>query len=116
MQKKTYLLIVYPCNRLTQSFFQTFVEEVSANYSDLFYRTEVHGLSSGGVQQCSVTLKGETGRLLEDHPIKFPELYDEKWNNDSHFLHDITRHINEVNFQLQIKAKLNESTFNNGTN
>jgi hypothetical protein len=49
MQKKTHLLIVYPCNRLTQHLFQTFVEEVSANYSDLLYHTEVHWLSSGGV-------------------------------------------------------------------
>jgi len=60
------------------------IVEVSANYSDLLYRTEVRWLSSGGVQQCSVTLKGETGRLLENHPIKFSKLHDEKWNNDSH--------------------------------
>jgi hypothetical protein len=116
MQKKTYLLTVYPCNRLTQSSFQIFVEEVSANYSDLFYRNEVHYLSSGGVLQCSVTLRGETCRLLENYPIKFPELHDEKWNNDLRFLHDITHVINEVNLQLQIRTKLNESTYNNGTN
>jgi len=116
MQKKTFLLIVYPCNRLTQSLFQIFVEEVSANYSDLLYCTEVHWLSSGGVLQFSVTLRGERGRLLENYPIKFPELHDEKWKNDLRFLHDLTCHVNEVNLQLQIKAKLNESTYNNGTN
>jgi len=101
---------------LTQSLCQAFVEEVSANYSDLLCCTEVHCLSSGGVLQCSVTLRGERGRLLENYPIKFPELHDEKWNNDLCFLHDITCHINEVNLQLQIKAKFNESTYNNGTN
>jgi hypothetical protein len=74
MQKKTHLLIVYPYNRLTQSLFQTFVEEVTANYSDLLYRTEVHWLSSGGVLQCSVTLRGERRRLLENYPIKSPDI------------------------------------------
>jgi len=116
MQKKTFLLIAYPCNRLTQSLFQTFVEEVNANYSDLLYSAEFHWLGSGGVLQCSVTLRGERGRLLENYPIKFPDLHDENWNNDLHFLHDITHHVNEVNLQLQIKAKLNENTYNNGTN
>ena len=96
---------------MTQSLFQTFVEEVSANYSDLLYQTESHWLSSGRLLQCSVTLRYEIDHILENYPIKFPELHDKKWNKDLHFLHDITRHVNEVNLQLQIKAKLNESSF-----
>jgi hypothetical protein len=43
---------------------------------------------------------------LENYPRKFPELHDEKWNNDLYFLCDITCHLNELNLQLQGKAQL----------
>jgi hypothetical protein len=91
---------------LTHRLFRTFLEEVSANYSDLLCHTEVRWLSSGRVLQRFVALRDEIVQLLENYPRKFPELHDDKWNNDLYFLCDITCHLNEINMQLQGKSKL----------
>jgi hypothetical protein len=86
--------------------FRAFLEEVSANYSDLLCHTEVRWLSSRRELQRFVALRDEIVQFLESYPRKFPELHDEKWNNDLCFLFDITCHLNELNLQLQGKAQL----------
>jgi hypothetical protein len=92
---------------LTHRLFRAFLEEFSANYSDLLCHTEVRWLSSGRVLQRFVALGDEIIQFLENYPRKFPELHDDKWNNDLYFLCDITCHLNEINLQLQGKAQLN---------
>jgi hypothetical protein len=79
---------------LTNRLFRAFLEEVSANYSDLLYHAEVRWLSSGSVLQRFVTFRDEIVQLLENYPTKFPELHDEKRNNDLYFLCDITCQLN----------------------
>lgn len=87
--------------RLTHRLFREFIEEVSANNSDLLYHTEVHLLSSGIMLQRFVALRDETVQFLENRPRKFSGLLDEKWNNDLYLLCDIICHLNELNLQLQ---------------
>jgi hypothetical protein len=91
---------------LTHRLFRAFHEEVSANYSDLLCLTEARCLSSGRVLQRFVALRDEIVQFLEICRRNFPELHDEKWNNDLYFLCDVTCHLNELNMQLQGKAQL----------
>jgi hypothetical protein len=90
---------------LKHGLFRTFLE-VRANCSDLFYHIDVPWLSNGRVLQNFILLRDEIVQFFENYSRKFPELHEEKWNNDLYFLCKITCHSNELNFRLKEKAQL----------
>lgn len=88
--------------------FKAFLEEVDANCSGLLYHTDVRWLSCGRALKRFVDLKSEICVFLQKEPRKFFELQEDAWNFDLFFFCDITKHLNDLNLQLQGK---NQSIF-----
>ena len=58
---------------LKHRIFQTFLEEVDAEYKDLVCHTEARWLSKGKVLQRFVALKEEVLQFFQNEPKKFEE-------------------------------------------
>jgi len=100
---------------LKNRLFQTFLEEVNAQYKDLIYHTEVRWLSRGRVLERFLDLVEETSKFLrERNPTLLTGngkgvvmlLSDHAWLLDLAFLVDITQHLNILCIKLQGREQL----------
>ena len=83
--------------------FQQFLLDMDAEYGDVLYHTDVRWLSRGNALQRFFSLRKEIGIFLADKGQPMEELSDPVWLSDFAFLVDITKHLNELNTNLQGK-------------
>lgn len=83
--------------------FQQFLLDMDAEYGDVLYHTDVRWLSRGTALKRFFSLREEIGQFLTDKGQPMQELSDPVWLSDLAFLVDITKHLNELNTNLQGK-------------
>ncbi|XP_073807411.1 general transcription factor II-I repeat domain-containing protein 2-like [Danio rerio] len=83
--------------------FQQFLRDIQAEYGDLIYYNDVRWLSRGSALQRFFSLKEEIRHFLDEKGQPMKQLSDPVWLANLAFLVDITKHLNELNVNLQGK-------------
>lgn len=91
--------------------FQTFLEEMNADFGDVLYHTDVRWLSRGSVLKRFVALRSEIQTFLQANGRDTSVMSDSNWLAELCFLTDITQHLNDLNQKLQGKDKLVSELF-----
>lgn len=93
-------------NALHHRQFKEFLCELSSEYGDILYFTNVRWLSRGNCLARFLNLHEEIVFFFKEREENFPELSDEEWLLDLCFLVDLTEKINQLNKDLQGKDNL----------
>ncbi|CAM4607670.1 unnamed protein product [Leuciscus chuanchicus] len=86
--------------------FKVFLDELSAEYGDLLFHTEVRWLSRGNVLHRFISLLSEIKAFMEARGEDTNLLSDAGWLLDLAFLADVTEKLNQLNLQLQVLKML----------
>ena len=88
-------------NATKHRLFQSFLDELDAQYGDLLYYAKIRWLSRGKCLERFWNLREEIKTFLAQSEEEVPQLHDNQWLQDLCFLADITRHLNVLNLKLQ---------------
>ena len=87
--------------------FQALLDEVSAQYGDLVYFTEVRWLSRGAMLSRVWDLRKEIATFIADKKLPYSETFEDPvWLSKLAMLTDVSQHLNELNLRLQGKDLL----------
>lgn len=81
--------------------FKEFLSELSSEYGDIVYFTNVRWLSRGKCLKGFFNLREEIDMFMNEKQESVPELSDDDWLLDLCFLVDITEKLNQLNKDLQ---------------
>ena len=99
MKVVTQLVNYIRANSLNHRQFQSFLNEINAEYKDVVYHSEVRWLSRGQVLHRFISLLPAINDFLEKKGEKKFDQYltDQLWMRDLCFLADLTNHLNSLN-------------------
>lgn len=81
--------------------FKEFISELSSEYGDIIYFTNVRWLSRGNCLKRFFHLRKEIDIFMNEKQESVPELSDDNWLLDLCFLVDITEKLNQLNKDMQ---------------
>lgn len=88
-------------NALRHRQFQSFMDEINAEYKDLIFFSKIRWLSRGKCLERFWCLRNEIDQFTKNSNMIIPELTDQEWLSDLAFSVDITNYLNELNIKLQ---------------
>ena len=91
--------------------FQTFLNDMDAEYEDVVYYTQVHWLSRGRFLKRIFDLKEEIGTFMANKGKAVYQFEDPNWMADFGYLTNISLHLNDLNIPLQGKNNILHNLF-----
>lgn len=91
--------------------FQTFLNDMDAEYEDVVYYTQVRWLSRGRFLKRVFDLKEEIGTFMANKGKAVHQFEDPNWMADFGYLTDISLHLNDLNIRLQGKNNMLHNFF-----
>ncbi|CAH1106332.1 unnamed protein product [Psylliodes chrysocephalus] len=92
--------------------FKAFLDELSLEHDDVTYYCEIRWLSKGKMLKRFFDLRKEIADFIEMKEKALPQICDPTCLCDLAFLVDITKHLNDLNLNLQKQGQLVNQLYN----